>query len=99
MTQSGQTDFPSDFGVLNAGAAESQIYNNFYHTEYVTKRRILTQGTCDTKHACREQSTCKSCTHVEESNPSLMHDKFRAPQLSLAEGTSSTKLDRFQSEA
>lgn len=75
--------------MLNAGVTEPWvfihllIYDIFYHiarksfTRQSLKRCILTWGPCYSKHACREHNTCKSCTHVEESNPGMMHDKFR----------------------
>lgn len=45
-------------------------------------------------------NACKSCTHVEESNPGMMHDKFRGPLDFPGRGTGrAAELDRFQSAA
>lgn len=54
-------------------------------TEESLKRCIPTQKARYSKRACRRHNACKSCTHVEESNPSMMHDQFRPLRFTLAE--------------
>lgn len=48
-----------------------------YFARSFSRHCTLIQGHHYSKHACREHYTYLSCTHVEESNPSTRHDKFR----------------------
>lgn len=76
--------FFHQFVILNAGVVEPRVFIpsliyivSSYGQQVFYKQCIHTWGPSYSKHACREHNTCKSCTHVEESNPSMMHDKFR----------------------